>query len=259
MELRTYIERARVELKKDNKLGALMILEEGYARNQDTELLRLLEEVRAQLNHLKDMKSYREFYEKQQSKPDRYYKLGRRIERKVRSLLGIRAKRIVKSYSSNPRYLKVEADIRQGNYRTVLDVGCWEGHFSICLGARNPDISITGMDIASTNIEVANELNRFKNIKFILGAAEDINKIIAPSSFDFIMLFEILEHVIDANVVLNAALDVLKPGGKIAITVPSTEDLDEHHDEHVRFFSDQLILDLFGMRGGFTKQLVQHT
>lgn len=259
MEPRVYIERARAELKKDNRLGALMILEEGYTKNQDTELLRLLENVRAQLHHLKNMKSYREFYEKKQSKPDRYYKLGRRIERKVRSLLGIRAKRIVKSYSSNPRYLKVEADIRQGNYRAVLDVGCWEGHFSLCLGARNPDISVTGLDIATANIEVANEFNRFKNVKFVLGTAEDINKIFAPSSFDFIMLFEILEHVIDVNVVLDAALDVLEPGGKIAITVPSTEDLDEHHDEHVRFFSDQLILDLFGKRKAFTKQLVQNT
>lgn len=254
-----YINKAMAELGKDNKLGALAILEEGYAKHEDVQLLRLLEEVRSQLRHLNSLEIYKEFYERKQSRPDKYYKFGRRVERKLRSLLGIRAKRIVKSYSQNPRYLQVEADIRRENYCNVVDIGCHEGHFSICLGARNPNIQVTGVDIASANIEAANEINTFENVHFVLGAAEDVKRLFATTPFDFVMLFEILEHVIDVNTVIDAAFCVLKPGGKIAITVPSEEEVDEHHDEHVRFFSDQMIHDLFGQREQFTKQIIQHT
>ncbi len=181
MENNEYIKKAMIELGKDNKLGALTILEEAYTKHKDAQLLLLLEEVRAQLRHLNSLESYREFYEKKQSRPDKYYKFGRRVERKLRSLLGIRAKRIVKTYSQNPRYLRVEADIHRGNYRNVLDIGCHEGHFSICLGARNPDIQATGVDIASANIEAANEINIFKNVRFVQGAAEDVNKLFATA------------------------------------------------------------------------------
>lgn len=113
------------------------------------------------------------------------------------------------------------------------------------------------MDIASTNIEIANELNRFKNVRFLQGAAEDAGKLFPPESFDFVMLFEILEHVIDVERVLAAAQGVLKPGGKIAITVPADEE-EDHHDEHVRFFSDGLIRELFGDRPGLAIDTVPH-
>ena len=74
-----YLQRALGELKKDNKIGALSILEEGYARFRDNHLGVLLEKIRGELSHLRDIESYRAFYERQQRKPEKYYKLGRRL------------------------------------------------------------------------------------------------------------------------------------------------------------------------------------
>ena len=252
-----YIQRALSELEKDNKISALSILEEGYARFRDNQISELLEKTRAELRHLRDMQSYHEFYEKQQRKPDKYYKFTRRLERKIRRWLGRNTRRVIEGGLRNPRYLHLENDIRQGGHLDILDIGCWEGHFAIGLGARNPSIRVIGMDIASTNIEIANELNRFDNVRFLQGAAEDAGTMFPPESFDFVMLFEILEHVIDVERVLTTALTVLKPGGKMAITVPANEE-EEHHDEHVRFFSETLIQELFSNKPGFTIETIPH-
>lgn len=253
----SYVQRALDELKKDNKIGALSILEEGYARFRDNQIGELLEKIRAELRHLRDMQSYRDFYEKQQRKPEKYYRFARRLERKFRKLLGRNTRRVIEGCLRSPRYLKLENDIRQSGYRNILDVGCWEGHFAVALGARNPDIQVTGVDIASTNIAIANELNRFKNVRFRQGAAEDIKQMFPPESFDFVMLFEILEHVIDVENVLTTALTILRPGGKIAITVPANEE-EDHHDEHVRFFSDSLVQELFGNKPELVMERVPH-
>ena len=252
-----YLQRALGELKRDNKIGALSILEEGYARFRDNRLSELLEKIRGELSHLQDMQSYRAFYERQQRKPEKYYKFTRRLERKIRHWLGRSTRRVVEGCLKNPRYLRLEKDIREGGYHDVLDLGCWEGHFAVALGARNPSIRVTGTDIASTNIEIANELNHSPNVRFQQGAAEDVVNLFPPESFDFVMLFEILEHVINVERVLATALAVLKPGGKIAITVPATEE-EDHHDEHVRFFSDSLIQELFGNKPGLIIETVPH-
>ncbi len=252
-----YLQRALGELKKDNKIGALSILEEGYTRFRDHRIGELLEKTHGELSHLQDMQSYLAFYERQQRKPEKYYKFTRRLERKIRHWLGRSTRRVVEGCLKNPRYLRLEKDIREGGYHDVLDLGCWEGHFAIALGARNPSIRVTGMDIASTNIEIASELNRFKNVCFWQGAAEDAGKLFPPESFDFVMLFEILEHVIDVERVLAATQTVLKPGGKIAITVPADEE-EDHHDEHVRFFSDSLVQELFGNKPELVMEKVPH-
>ena len=230
-------------------IGALTTLEEARFKFHNKEIVDLLSQTRAKLRHMRDRQSYHDFYEKQQAKSGKYYKLGRRIERAIKGVLGIRTRRVVEGCQNNPRYLRIEEEIRRGNYRNVLDVGCYEGSFSIGLGARNPEIHVSGIDIASTNIRIANELNRYQNVSFVQGFAEDIPAVFPSQSFDFVMLLEILEHVISVEDVLGAAFSVLKPGGRIAITVPADEEHhDDHdeHDEHVRFFSDDLIKAHFG-------------
>lgn len=249
MTLDNYLQKAQVLMDKGNLIGALTVLEEARFKFHNEEIVDLLSEARAKLRHMTDKQSYHNFYEQRQAKPEKYYKLGRRIERAIRSVFGIRTRRVIDGCLTNPRYLRVEEEVRRGHYKNVLDIGCNEGHFSIGLGARNPEAQITGIDIASTNVEIANGLNRYSNVKFTQGFAEDIPALFPTPCFDFIMLLEILEHVISVEDVLGSSFSVLKPGGRIAITVPADEEHHEHHDdhvEHVRFFSDELIKAYFG-------------
>jgi len=250
MTLDSYLQKALALVNEGNLIGAITTLEEARLKYPSKEILILLTQTQTRLRHMQDRKSYHDFYEKQQAKPKKYYNLGRRIERGVKGAFGIRTKRVIDGCIKNPRYLRVEEEIRRGNYKKILDVGCYEGHFSIGLGAQNPDTQIAGVDIASTNIKIANELNRYPNICFVQGFAEDVSNLFPAKSFDLIMLLEILEHVISVEEVLGAAFSVLKDGGRIVITVPAEEDhhdqSHDEHDEHVRFFSDDLIKGYFG-------------
>lgn len=249
MTLDGYLQKAQVLMDKGNVIGALTTLEEARFKFPNEEVIDLLSQTRAQLRHMRDKQSYQDFYEERQAKPDKYYKFGRRIERAIRSMLGIRTRRVVDGCLTNPRYVRVEEEIRRGGYKNVLDIGCNEGHFSIGLGARNPEIQVTGIDIASTNIRIAKGLNRYSNVKFIQGFAENITTLFPGPCFDFIMLLEILEHVISVEDVLGSCFSVLQPGGRIAVTIPAEDEHQENHDdhvEHVRFFSDELIKAYFG-------------
>lgn len=239
-----YVESAKEQIRLDNKIAAVTLLEEGYARFLDPQVLDLLKRTRQQLEHLRSRESYLDFYERQQQKPKKYHRLGRRLRRAIWGLLGVRTRRVVAGCERNPRYQHLENDIRSGGFKKILDIGSWEGHFATTLGARNTEIEVTGVEIATTNIEIANELNRYDNVRFVQGFAEDVKDMFPPGHFDFIMLFEILEHVIDVELVVTSALTVLRSGGKIAITVPAEPDEHDHgggHDEHVRFI-DQRVL-----------------
>lgn len=114
MEPQDYINRAQASLRDNNTIGALTILEEGYAKFRSPELLAMIEQARSRLNHLKDRKNYLDFYERQQRKPDKYYSFGRRLERRIRRLFGAKTKRLVENCAKNPRYIKAETDIRDG-------------------------------------------------------------------------------------------------------------------------------------------------
>lgn len=125
MKPQDYINRAQASLRDNNTIGALTILEEGYAKFRSPELLTMIEQARSYLNHLKDRKNYLDFYERQQRKPDKYYSFGRRLERRIRRLFGAKTKRLVENCAKNPRYIKAETDIRGGGIAifSISDVG----------------------------------------------------------------------------------------------------------------------------------------
>lgn len=49
----------------------------------------------------------------------------------------------------------------------------------------------------------------------------------ADASFDFLMSFDVLEHVPDNNAAFGEIARVLKPGGRLLLTIPFTADRDE--------------------------------
>ena len=95
----------------------------------------------------------------------------------------------------------------------VLDVGAGSGTFSNLLSAR-------GFDVTSTDVtDEALEVLRTR----VCGAIEraDATSLpFGPSSFDGVVLGEVLEHVEDDAAALRETARVLRPNGILAITVP---------------------------------------
>jgi SAM-dependent methyltransferase len=111
------------------------------------------------------------------------------------------------------RWQKVDMDlldVREG--LSVLDVGCGEGYL-LRKAARRASLAL-GVDLAESRLRA----NRDGPIE--LAVADGQRLPFADASFDRIICTETLEHVADAQLALRELARVLKPGGRLAISVP---------------------------------------
>ena len=99
----------------------------------------------------------------------------------------------------------------------VLDFGCGKGAFIKDILSLNPTLKITGADISQTAISAARK--KLSGQKFyLLGEGKKLP--FKDNSFDFILALDVFLHIYDTELIFNEITRVLKPGGKILITLP---------------------------------------
>lgn len=100
--------------------------------------------------------------------------------------------------------------------KSVLDIGCGPGTGLLCLRGRVPER--VGVDPDAGLIAIAEELDPTADHRVIDGARLPF----ADATFDAAILSEVLEHVGHQNkvAVVNEALRVLRPGGRLVVTSP---------------------------------------
>jgi len=98
----------------------------------------------------------------------------------------------------------------------VLDIGCGPGTGLLRLRGKVPER--VGVDVDAALIAIADEIDPTAEHRVIDGASLPF----ADGSFDAAILSEVLEHVGHENKVsvVNEALRVLRPGGRLVITSP---------------------------------------
>lgn len=99
-------------------------------------------------------------------------------------------------------------------YKDILEIGCGLGYYGEVLAARNV-ASYTGLDLNPYAIDALKQ----KGFNGIIGEIRDIpdNQI-----YDYIVFFDVLEHILSPNDFLHSLSCHLKKGGKILFTTPST-------------------------------------
>jgi len=104
--------------------------------------------------------------------------------------------------------------------KEILEIGCGNGTQCIYIQEKCNPLTITGVDLDPTNIEIANsEKNRLqlRNINFYLGDAQTLT-MIKDKSIDVVFNIESALHYPDKLAFLNQVYRVLKPGGQFVIT-----------------------------------------
>jgi ubiquinone/menaquinone biosynthesis C-methylase UbiE len=103
-------------------------------------------------------------------------------------------------------------DLQPGD--SLLDVGCGEGHL---FSKVSPCGRCAGVDLSPTALRIAAQRN--SRPEWVMADAEHMP--FPAASFDKICCSEMIEHVIDPDAVLRELRRLLKPSGKLVITVPN--------------------------------------
>lgn len=105
------------------------------------------------------------------------------------------------------------------HYRDHLDIGCGAGTFISTLA---PERRSTGVDIAEAQIEYAKQHYGTESHRFIcIDAMKELP--FSENAFDVVTMVEIIEHLpmTENRRLLEEALRVLRPGGRIVLTTPN--------------------------------------
>lgn len=139
----------------------------------------------------------------------------------------------VRSDAHVVRYQLAATLIRPGD--TVLDAACGLGYGSHVLASLSPAARITGIDLSDWAVDFARRNYASDRVDFRCGSLPEALDEVADASVDFVVSLETLEHVTDPQALLAAFERVLKPGGRIFVSVPNDwadetgEDPNPHH------------------------------
>ena len=138
------------------------------------------------------------------------------------------------------RYASVK-DIVAG--KRVLDIASGEGYGAKLLldwGAR----SVTGVEISSAAVATAKRLFGGKNIKFLVGDAENLEPTLkGVQPFDLIVSFETIEHLANPERFLAYLPKCLAADGAIVMSCPNDSAYSDAHDN--RFHMHRYSLEEF--------------
>ena len=99
---------------------------------------------------------------------------------------------------------------------TVLEIGSGEG-YGIMELAPKADHYIA---VDKYNTEISDKLKLENNITFIQTEVPPLKEFV-NNSFDFVVTFQVIEHIDDDEMFLQEIYRVLKPGGKLILTTPN--------------------------------------
>ena len=117
----------------------------------------------------------------------------------------------------NSVLLDAVADITRGRSATILDVGCDTGRLAATL-RREHGQRVVGVDVNREALRAAAKRGvPVVNFDFEYASGAPFKK----SSFDGVILGDVIEHVRDPESLLRQIASLIAPGGFIAISVPN--------------------------------------
>ncbi len=145
---------------------------------------------------------------------DKYNEIANNIKKKDNP-----AKYLSKFHAS---YFGIFKELQNKKNKTILDVGCGLGYLTFVLNRLGH--STTGLDISSNAIKSAKE--NFGDL-FVQGTIEDYLTT-KGNTFDYVIASEIIEHLLDPVEFLQKVLKIVLPGGKIIVTTPNKDYMNEN-------------------------------
>ncbi len=106
---------------------------------------------------------------------------------------------------------------RLAQMKRVLDAGCGAGYGSAELAKLA--LHVVGLDASAEAIAFARERYRLPNLQFEQGSCAALPH--PDGSFDLVVAFEVIEHVVEWREFLREVRRVLSPGGQFVVSTPN--------------------------------------
>jgi 2-polyprenyl-3-methyl-5-hydroxy-6-metoxy-1,4-benzoquinol methylase len=104
-----------------------------------------------------------------------------------------------------------------GTDQAVLDVGCASGYLAEALGKNGCVVS--GIEYDEGDAEKARPFLRDLVVADLNTA--DVADLLPRQSFDVVVFGDVLEHLLNPAQVLKSSLELLRPGGRVVISIPN--------------------------------------
>ena len=129
-------------------------------------------------------------------------------------------------------FLMIEKLLNEGmgNNSSVLELGCGIGVITKLISTFNQKGEIISVDISKKNIEIARKNVQNKNVSFL---CEDVTKLNLNQKFDFICLFDVLEHIPSELIedLLLKLTELCNKNTAVIINIPTAEFI-QHIQKH---------------------------
>lgn len=102
----------------------------------------------------------------------------------------------------------------------VLDIGCGAGATMREIRKRHPVTWAGGVEYVAAQAERA-EASTFERLWVIDAEKTQFETEIEPASLDAILCFDVLEHMVDPWSFVKRVSPLLKPGGRLVISIPN--------------------------------------
>ncbi len=107
---------------------------------------------------------------------------------------------------------------------SILDIGCGTGNHTLLLKQKS-DATMIGVDVSWGMISKALAKSRSDEIEFAQALAEYLP--FADSSFDLVLMIEVIHHLQDASQAIKDSFRVTRPGGRVCIVTQSHRQIEE--------------------------------
>ena len=169
----------RFQCYRENIYGALEILDGAQADHPDPRYAAEAARIRSWLTHLDSREAYVGAQE------DQYRRLRwraglKQLEKRLRIWLGRKTRKMIERRGRDPEFRELEREITAVRPTRVLDAGCGEGAVAMAIAARHPGARVEGVEVAAANVAIARRLNRFSNVAFREGLAEEVHQHFRP-------------------------------------------------------------------------------
>ncbi len=115
-------------------------------------------------------------------------------------------------YSSHSTVIK---KLNAKKNQRILDVGCGDGLFAKHISEDNHK---SGVDFIPPSDNMDRNFKEYYQYDLNNGLPSEIQQ---KEKFDFVLLLDIVEHLIDQDKILDEAASVLKPDGRIILSLPN--------------------------------------